>query len=149
MAAYIDLNPVRAGMVAEPKDYRWSSYGQAVAGKQRAREGIERVVLGRGESSRKGSMPNWRAVARDYRKILYEPLEKDRSREDRAEATVNETEALCGPVRQFTDGLAVGKPPFLESVFLLAQDMFGPRRQSGARKMRGIETELRAMRYLQ
>ena len=27
MAAYIDLNPVRAGMVADPAEYRWSSYG--------------------------------------------------------------------------------------------------------------------------
>lgn len=25
--AYIDLNPVRAGMVASPRDYPWSSYG--------------------------------------------------------------------------------------------------------------------------
>ncbi len=25
MAAYIDLNPVRAGMVMDPADYRWSS----------------------------------------------------------------------------------------------------------------------------
>lgn len=28
--AYIDLNPVRAGMVLEPKDYPWSSYGYYV-----------------------------------------------------------------------------------------------------------------------
>ena len=27
---YVELNPVRAGMVASPKDYRWSSYGQKV-----------------------------------------------------------------------------------------------------------------------
>ena len=26
MAAYIDLNPVRAGMVKDPADYCWSSY---------------------------------------------------------------------------------------------------------------------------
>jgi hypothetical protein len=32
MAAYIDLNPVRAGMVQDPADYRWSSYGEAVGG---------------------------------------------------------------------------------------------------------------------
>ncbi|MEY3895255.1 MAG: hypothetical protein RLZZ214_774 [Verrucomicrobiota bacterium] len=32
MAAYIDLNPVRAGMVRDPADYRWSSYGEAVGG---------------------------------------------------------------------------------------------------------------------
>ncbi|MFO1530645.1 MAG: hypothetical protein U1F77_13170 [Kiritimatiellia bacterium] len=33
MAAYIDLNPVRAGIVNDPKDYRWSGYGEAVAGR--------------------------------------------------------------------------------------------------------------------
>ncbi|QTN33520.1 hypothetical protein HZ994_14765 [Akkermansiaceae bacterium] len=32
MAAYIDLNPVRAGMVSGPAGYRWSGYGQAVGG---------------------------------------------------------------------------------------------------------------------
>jgi putative transposase len=32
MAAYIDLNPVWAGMVADPAEYRWSSYGEAVGG---------------------------------------------------------------------------------------------------------------------
>ncbi|MFT4901938.1 MAG: putative transposase [Lentimonas sp.] len=31
MAAYIDLNPVRAGLVEDPKDYRFSGYGEAVA----------------------------------------------------------------------------------------------------------------------
>ena len=30
MAAYIDLNPVRAGMVSDPAEYRWSGYGEAV-----------------------------------------------------------------------------------------------------------------------
>jgi putative transposase len=32
IAAYIDLNPVRAGMATDPADYRWSSYGEAVGG---------------------------------------------------------------------------------------------------------------------
>lgn len=32
MAAYIDLNPVWAGMVEDPADYRWSGYGEAVGG---------------------------------------------------------------------------------------------------------------------
>ena len=36
MAAYIDLNPVRAGMVEDPADYRWSSYGEAVGGGRKA-----------------------------------------------------------------------------------------------------------------
>ena len=44
MAAYIDLNPVRAKIVEDPKDYRWSGYGQAVAGKKEAVEGLSVVA---------------------------------------------------------------------------------------------------------
>jgi hypothetical protein len=32
MAAYIDMNPVRAGLVSDPKDYRWCGNAAAVAG---------------------------------------------------------------------------------------------------------------------
>jgi REP element-mobilizing transposase RayT len=45
MAAYIDLNPVRAGIVQRPENYRWSGYGQAVAGLQTAREGLRRLMV--------------------------------------------------------------------------------------------------------
>ncbi|MDR2862924.1 MAG: transposase [Puniceicoccales bacterium] len=48
VAAYIDLNPVRAGIVQDPKDYRWCGYGEAVArggpvlsGLRHAMEGAE------------------------------------------------------------------------------------------------------------
>jgi len=44
VAAYIDLNPVRAAMVNDPKDYRWCSYGAAVAGDKQAQEGLLRVM---------------------------------------------------------------------------------------------------------
>ncbi len=44
MAAYIDLNPVRAGLVEDPKDYRWCGYAEAVAGSKRARRGLCRVL---------------------------------------------------------------------------------------------------------
>ena len=43
MAAYIDLNPVRAGLVTDPAEYRWSGYGEAMAGRRRAKEGIRRI----------------------------------------------------------------------------------------------------------
>ena len=44
MAAYIDLNPVRAGMVEDPADYRWSGYAEAMAGKVRSRRGLVRII---------------------------------------------------------------------------------------------------------
>ena len=44
MAAYIDLNPVRAGMVSDPADYRWSGYAEAMAGKARSRRAVVRII---------------------------------------------------------------------------------------------------------
>ena len=40
VAAYIDLNPVRAGLVEDPKDYRFCGYAAAVAGNALARKGL-------------------------------------------------------------------------------------------------------------
>ena len=40
MAAYIDLNPVRAGIVDDPKDYRFCGYAEAVAGNRLAAKGL-------------------------------------------------------------------------------------------------------------
>lgn len=40
MSAYIDLNPVRAGIADDPKDYRWCGYAEAVAGSSRAGRGL-------------------------------------------------------------------------------------------------------------
>ena len=37
-SAYIDLNPVRAGMVERPEDYRWSSLGLRVRNPKRAKK---------------------------------------------------------------------------------------------------------------
>jgi REP element-mobilizing transposase RayT len=40
MAAYIDLNPVRAGLAEDPKDYRFCGYAEAVAGLKEAKSGL-------------------------------------------------------------------------------------------------------------
>lgn len=40
MAAYIDLNPVRAGLVKDPKEYRWSGYGEAMGEGDGPRKGF-------------------------------------------------------------------------------------------------------------
>ena len=62
VAAYIDLNPLRAGMVEDPADYRWSGYGEAVAGLWRAREGSHLPAGRRGSlpGQRPGLLGTWR-----------------------------------------------------------------------------------------
>lgn len=46
VAAYIDLNPLRAGIIEDPKDYRWCSYAEAVAGDAAAMAGYVRLYQG-------------------------------------------------------------------------------------------------------
>ncbi len=72
IAAYIELNPVRAGLIGDPKDYRWSGYGEAVAGKQLARERLARLH-GRVRSWQgTGQSPlTWKQVAEAYRVYLF------------------------------------------------------------------------------
>lgn len=46
IAAYIELNPIRAGIVSDPASYQWSSYGKACQGSVEAMEGIRKAVAG-------------------------------------------------------------------------------------------------------
>jgi len=76
MAAYIDLNPVRAGMVADPADYRWSSYGEAMGGGARGNGKKARAGLVRAVKAHKGygaDAKYWdQGVAKEYRMLLLE-----------------------------------------------------------------------------
>jgi len=65
VAAYIELNPVRAGLCADPKDYRYCGYAEALAnGSSLARQGIG-TILGQPETV------SWEEVSRQYRKVLF------------------------------------------------------------------------------
>jgi putative transposase len=45
IAAYIDLNPVRAGLCEDPKDYRYCGYAEAIAkGSAIAQEGLRTIL---------------------------------------------------------------------------------------------------------
>lgn len=61
VAGYIDLNPIRAGLVADPANYRWSSYGEAMGGLTRAQSALSSVL----------GMPHWKQAADHYRMVLY------------------------------------------------------------------------------
>jgi REP element-mobilizing transposase RayT len=162
VAAYIDLNPVRAGLVADPKDYRWSGYGEACAGGRQAREGLA-AVHGSRWMERPG---DWRHVQKRYRTLLYAAGEARCAAEGgqvirpgfeaaavgrvlEAGGTLTLQQALRCRVRYFTDGLALGGKVFVEGVFERNRRFFGPKRVTGARKMRFAEWgELRTARAL-
>ncbi len=61
IAAYIDLNCVRAGLVTDPKDYRFCGYAEAVAGGAAAQAGIRSVTGGHA----------WDESQAHYREVLF------------------------------------------------------------------------------
>jgi putative transposase len=52
LAAYIDLNPVRAGLVEDPKDWHWSGYGAAMGGDAWSRRGLANLFKEGGGNQR-------------------------------------------------------------------------------------------------
>jgi len=164
MAAYIDLNPVRAGIVEDPKDYRWSGYGEAVAGGNSARAGLSRLV--RTETGDDTSTATWAQIQAIYRCWLYDEgkvvLDDDGQvirrgfAAETAEMVINRQQgAIARPVlvkmrlRHFSEGVAIGSKAFLESVFESRRELFSARRVDGARKIQGVRWGgLMAMRDL-
>ena len=169
VAAYIDLNPVRAGIVSDPKDYRWSGYGEAVAGKEVARQGLRLVIFeslscGMDEKKAEGSVASWREVVRRYRVVLYQDgVEREcvggakragisREAVERVLAEggeLSEAALLRCRARYFIDGLVLGSEGFVNRMFELSREYFSMGRRTGARKLRRVETSMRTMRDLQ
>ena len=149
-AAYIDLNAVRAGIVDDPKDYRFSGYGEAVAGKKPARAGLLAIIESEGASG------TWKEIISLYREQLYiagevrgigedgrplragfSPEKVSQVIEDNGQLPV--TELLRCKVRYFSDGVVIGSADYVEGVFEKYRDQFGAKRKTGARKMKGGE----------
>ena len=156
-AAYIDLNPVRAKVVDDPKEYRWSGYGEAMGGSAIARQGICEGVR-RAES---GEI-DWVKAASEYRKLLYckgavpslrggggtIPEGKWRT-VMREGGALPVAAALRCRVRYFTDGAVLGSEEYVARIFEEFRSQFGPKRKSGPRQMRGSDWEgLTVMRDL-
>ena len=145
VAAYIELNPVRAGLCADPKDYRYCSYAEALAkGSSLACEGI-RIVLGQSETV------SWKEVSQQYRKYLFVQgslhTETKRPAFDLATAqTVVEQqngelslpERLRCRIRYFTDGVILGSQSFVESHFYKLQRKLGYKRRRPATRLTAL-----------
>ena len=154
MAAYIDLNPVRAGLVDDPKNYRWCGYGAAATGEPQAQNGL-RVVMALGERTTEDQLSLGEALAK-YRMWLFgqgeeregttetgEPLRKGFKREEvlavvAARGRLELETYLRLKVRYFADGAVLGTRGFVDGVFTALRERFGAKRADGARRMGGL-----------
>jgi len=169
IAAYIDLNPVRAGKVHDPQDYRWSGYGEAMAGRAEAQAGLRWIAEqpnADGLAPAAATATPMDAVLAWYREQLYSKGEEVRDAEGivtkpgfseeeiqkviQAGGRLPITAFLRLRVRYFTDGAVLGSKSFVESIFQAHRSRFSEKRRTGSRRLRRLELEssLRAARAL-
>lgn len=144
MAAYIDLNAVRAGIVTDPGDYRYCGFGEACEGGREARDGIARLFDSYGLTTRQ-----WKTINGLYRKYILDqdetPNGKDTFSPDRVNAVLDNdgkltlAQTLRCRVRYFSDGAVLGSKSYVEDVFQRNREQFGVKRKNGARALRQIE----------
>ena len=140
VAAYIDLNPVRAGLVQDPKDYRFCGYASALAGNKLARAGLMSFQ----ESE------EWKEAAAQYRMRLFvgagvsgrsdkAVVDREKIKEVLAQGgQLSLGQVLRLRVRHMTDGVVLGSKEFVNEVFAMHRTKFGRKRQDGARPIRGV-----------
>jgi hypothetical protein len=142
--AYIDLNPVRAGMVERPEHYRWSSLGYHVQG--RNRDGFLSLDFGLRVF---GTMSD-RERLRYYRKFVYgvgslatgkggaidsETL----SAEERGGFELRTVDRFRHRTRYFTDSGVIGTKEFVHRCARMFQSHFNSRHEKRPRPIAGLD----------
>jgi putative transposase len=161
MAAYIHLNGVRAGLVEDPKEYRWCGYGEALGGGKAALAGLTRVIkmtqgqsvkekdalvdyrvwlLGQGEAH-EGITETGELVRRGFTRA-------EVKRVVAAKGRVELADYLRLRVRYFADGAVLGTKGFVNGMFVAMRARFGSQRADGARRLKGVKEELYSLRAL-
>ena len=152
LAAYLDLNCVRANLVKDPKDYRFCGYAEAVAGGELARQGLMDAL----------GMTSWEKAQAAYREILFGTGAKPR--EDAAAITPEAlaqvvaegsklplaTVLLCR-IRYFSDGMVLGAQAFVQAQLAAYRERTGRRKHLEPQPVPAIAdwgelTTLRALR---
>jgi len=122
LLAYIDLNPIRAGIVAKPEDYRWSGLGHLI--QTGNRDALISLDLG---------LPEWNddkpaEVIRRYRRFVYEtgamdtgkgkPMDESVVKREKAkDFRLTRTELFVRRCRYFTDSGIIGSRDFVAEAF--------------------------------
>ena len=141
--AYIDLNPVRAGIVGKPEDYRWSSIGYHVqTGNKDSFLSTDLGLMAYNEMDEKERFA-------DYREYLYEKggldTEKGASidegiiaKERGKNYELTPMDRLRFKTRYFTDSGIIGTKSFVSRYYEMFKDNFGSKHIKKPKKIKGF-----------
>jgi putative transposase len=145
--AYIDLNPVRAGIVDKPESYRWCSLGYHV------QRNNQEEFLSLDFGLREFGMLNERKRLSHYRHFVYGKggiKDRDRRSEVRGRKEENRKECDMGyeigivdrfrfRTRYFTDSGIIGSKIFVDRVYRQFKDHFSSKHEKQPRTIKGLE----------
>jgi len=134
VGAYIDLNPVRARLCNDPKDYRYCGYAEALAGSSpEARSGIRMILASR-------ETRDWKECRSQYRRLLLERYSRRTASSQEFGSVESQGELpvaallLCR-LRYFTHGGILGSQLFVENEFSRLKKSLGYKRSRKAKRL--------------
>jgi hypothetical protein len=145
--AYIDLNPLRAGIVIRPEEYRWNSLGYHV--QTNNRDNFLSTDFGLKEFNAKSKKER----IRRYRRYTYEAgtvnqpekgkvkiingkvLEKERNRE----FELSRSDRFRYRTRYFTDSGIIGSKEFVSTNYQRFKHLFFSKHEKKPRSIKGLE----------
>ncbi len=144
--AYIDLNPLRAGIVSRPEDYRWNSLGYHV--QTNNRDNFLSTDFGLKEFNVKSKK---KRITR-YRRYVYEAgavnrpekgktkvigdkiLEKERKRE----FELSRSDRFRYRTRYFTDSGVIGSKEFVSKTYMRFKHHFNSKNEKKPKPVKGL-----------
>ncbi len=132
--AYIDLNPVRAGIVEKPEEYRWSSIGYHIQRKNEDR--FLSLDFGLQEFGVKDSSERLKY----YRKFLYEKgditvVDKEQARDFK----LNEFDRFRYRTRYFIDSGVIGSREFVDRIYQQFKHNFLSKKEKQLKIIKGLD----------
>ena len=145
--AYIDLNPIRAGLVERPEDYRWNSLGYHVQADNK--DGFLSTDFGLKEFNVKSEQERIRL----YRKYVYETGAIQRSdqqyskiidekivaKEQKKNFEISRKDRFLYRTRYFTDSGVIGTKEFVSANYQRFKGIFMSKREKIPKAVAGLD----------
>jgi putative transposase len=145
--AYIDLNPVRAGIVERPEDYRWNSLGYHIQSNNKdgflstdfglkqfnVKSEADRVRLYRKYVYETGAIPQ---ADKQYTKTIPEKIVTE---ERKKEFEISRTDRFLYRTRYFTDSGIIGSREFVSGTYQQFKHLFQSKHEKKPKLVKGLD----------
>ena len=132
--AYIDLNPVRAGLVAQPEDYRWCSLAHHL--QTNNKDDLLSLDLGLREFGFKDAQKR----LAHYRGYVYDKGGIRGTNRENEPMPVSEKDRFRFRCRYFIDGGVIGSREFVRRIYLQFQNNFHSNKEKTPQRVAGLES---------